>query len=388
MAHEKSAAILEQILTPSASAKESLRLEVDGFELNLTSLNKVFWPGKDGKGITKRDYLAYLVRVSPLILPHLKDRPITFIRFPNGIDGPKFYQKHWEKKIPPFVKTVRYFSEHTDHDNDFLLCNNLTTLMWLAQIADLELHTAHFRIDPEPDATKLSMTFTGSVENIEQSILNYPDFLVIDLDPYLYSGKEAKGEEPELHKAGFEATCDMALALKKEILDPARLAAFVKTSGRTGLHIYLPIVRNIDYATVRSVADTIGRYLMSKHPNEVTMEWSVSKRTGKVFFDHNMNARGKTLASIYSPRKSPEAPISTPLQWNELKSIYPSDFTLDSVMERLDKIGDLWADILDHKSDLRAIIGSFNVAEAAGAKGSQRSRRSSKTKATQRNKEQ
>src|SRR5262249_35610194 len=152
------------------------------------------WPGGEHIGpVTKRDYIRYLIRVSPYILPHLKDRPLTLVRFPNGIAGGKFYQKHVEKGLPQFVETARYFTEQVGADQDFLLCNNVSTLIWLGQIADLELHTVHTRVDPEPDAKHLSMEFTGSAENIENSIMNYPDFLVLDLDPYLYSGKEEKG---------------------------------------------------------------------------------------------------------------------------------------------------------------------------------------------------
>ena len=208
--------------------KEKLELEVEGIKIAFSNLNKVFWPGDTAdSAVTKRDYVIYLAKVAPYLLPHLKDRLITLVRFPNGITQGRFYQKHWEHKLPPFVQTVRYFTEHINADQDFLFCNNVSTLLWLAQIADLELHTSHTRNNPEPDATHLPRNYTSSIKNVEESLLNYPDYLVFDLDPYLYSGKEKKGEEPELHRRGFEKACDLAFWLK-EMLDNLKIHSFIK----------------------------------------------------------------------------------------------------------------------------------------------------------------
>ena len=126
------------------------------------------------------------------------------MRFPNGINEGRFYQKHWEQNLPKLKTAPNIYTEHEKKDQDFSVCNNLPTLLWLGQIADLEIHTSHTRVVPEPDAMHLSTTMTGSVEALESSIGNYPDFLVLDMDPYLYSGKEKHGEEPELHQKGFE----------------------------------------------------------------------------------------------------------------------------------------------------------------------------------------
>jgi bifunctional non-homologous end joining protein LigD len=351
-------AVLDQILDQLKVEKQTMVLQAEGNEISLSNLDKEFWPGGDkGAPVTKRGYIQYLVRVSQYILPHLKDRPLTLVRFPNGISGGKFYQKHVEKGLPPFVETTRFFTEQIGADQDFLMCNNLSTLIWLGQIADLELHTVHTRIDPHPDATQLSTNYVGSAENIESSILNYPDYLVLDLDPYLYSGKEAKGAEPELHREGFKRAAEAAHWLK-ELLDVLKIKAYVKTSGRTGLHIYVPIVRDIDYATVRGISEVLGRQLLQDHAKEMTMDWAVVKRTGKVFFDHNMNARGKSLASIYSPRVAPEATISTPLEWSELDKVYPTDFTTLTVPQRLAAVGDLWQDILQNKNDLEKLLSN------------------------------
>lgn len=340
--------------------KNSGIVSVNGHELEVSNLNKVLWTSKKSKGITKREYLIYLYSVSKVLLPHLKNRPITLVRYPNGLEGQKFFQKHWEHNLPEFVETVRYFSTSKNEDQDYLLCDNLATLLWLGQIADLELHTVHSRIVVSPDARKLSKKLTGSEKAIESSVLNYPDFIVLDLDPYIYSGKEAKGDEPALNLKGFKNTCRIAQSLKS-ILDDLDLNSFVKTTGKTGLHIYIPIVRNVIYDDVRAFAETLGTYLMQEHPREVTMNWATTKRTGKVFFDHNMNARGKTLASLYSPRATIDAVVSTPISWDEMTSIYPTNFTLRNIPERIAEVGDLWADILSHKKNLRQILSNPNL---------------------------
>ncbi|HEY9676866.1 MAG TPA: non-homologous end-joining DNA ligase [Drouetiella sp.] len=357
-------AMTEDILQQLDNTKEKLDLEVDGNKISFSNLNKVFWPKTETtEQVTKRDYAIYLAQVAPYILPHLKDRQITMVRFPNGIEQGRFYQKHWDK-LPPYVETVKQFTEHAGIDQDFLMCNNLSTLMWLAQVADLELHTSHTRNNPEPEGSLRSRNYTGNVENLIESLLNYPDYLNFDLDPYSYSGKEKKGEEPELHEKGFRQACDLAFWLK-ELLDNLKIKSYIKTSGRTGLHIYVPIVRNIDYATVRALSEIIGKQVLKEHPEDVTMDWAIVKRTGKVFLDHNMNARSKTLGSIYSPRVAPEATVSTPLEWDELRHIYPQDFNIRTVPERLKKKGDVWADILDNKNDLEKLLVNTDKAPSA-----------------------
>ena len=347
----------EAIAAALAGGEENLKLIVGDDAINFSHLNKVLWPGLKGKGLTKRDFAQYLLAVAPYLLPHLKDRPLTLVRFPNGVGGQKFFQKHWDKNIPPFVETFDSYAEHANENHRFLLCNNLSTLLWLAQIADLELHTSHARIGKAAENSKLTLTYTDTLARIEKSTLNYPDYLVLDLDPYIYSGKEAAGEEPALNKKGFKKACEMALALR-DILAELNMSGFVKTSGRTGLHIYVPLVRDIDYDQVRGLAETLGRHLMSEYPKIITMDWAVKNRGGKIFFDHNMNARGKTLASIYSPRMSETGTVSTPVSWDELKDVYPDHFTIKTVPQRLAEVGDLWKDILEHKSDVKNLLKS------------------------------
>ena len=350
--------INQEVLKQFENAGEKLSLNVEGSQISFSNLNKEFWPGTDEHAaLTKRDYAIYLTKVAPWILPHMKDRPITFVRFPHGIKGGKFYQKHWEKGLPDFVERTQIFVEHVKSAQEYIVCNNLPTLLWLAQIADLEIHTWQSRIKPGPDGHGKSLDFGSRLGALEESLLNYPDYLLFDLDPYTYSGKEKAGEEPELNTAGFKQCVQLAKWLKT-IFDTVGIEAFIKTTGKTGLHIYIPIVREFTFDEVRALSEAIGRVVLKQHANDVTMDWAVVKRKGKTFLDHNMNARGKTLASIYSVRVSPEAAVSVPIRWDQLDDVYPTDFTMRSVPELLKVQGDLWADILDHKNDLRKLIKS------------------------------
>ncbi len=331
-------------------------LEVGGHRVRVTNMDKALWPKADGRAeVTKRDMLAYYAQVAPCLLPHLRDRPLTMTRYPNGVTGGSFYQKHWEHDLPPFVETTRVFSSTNEGDVDYIMVNNLPTLLWLAQLADIELHPWFSRTSAEPDGTRLTERFTGSKEELRASALNYPDFIVFDLDPYIYSGEEGAGEEPELNRRAFAKAGEAALALK-ELLDQLSLSSFLKTSGKTGLHVYVPILREYDYSITRKACELIGKFLLRQRPRDLTMDWSVGKRAGKIFLDHNMNVMGKNMASAYSLRPLPGAPVSMPLRWGELGKVYPSDFTIWSAPERLADAGDLWADILDAKHDLRRLL--------------------------------
>ena len=331
--------------------------QVGAHRISFTNLNKELWPAsKEAEAVTKRDLIYYYTSMAPLLLPHLRDRPMTLTRYPNGIEGKSFYQKHYDQGLPEFVETVTLFSSHNEGDQSYIQVNNLATLLWLAQLANIELHPWNSRTVSEPDALALSTQFDGSKEQIEASALNFPDFIVFDLDPYVYSGREEAGDEPELNKKAFEKAVEVAQSLK-EVLDQLSLSSFLKTSGKTGLHIYVPIVRKYNYGTVREVCQLIGRFLLQQAPRDITMEWSTSKRTGKIFLDHNQNVRGKNMASVYSLRPQRGAPVSTPIQWDELTNIYPTEFNLSAVPQRVTELGDLWRDIFKTKNDLAKVLG-------------------------------
>ena len=192
---------VEEVLEQLSTDRDKLILDSGGHRLSLTNLSKELWPaGADAPAVTKGDMIRYYVRMGPTLLPHLRDRAMTLTRFPNGIGGESFYQKRWEHDLPEFVETVRLFSSHNEGDVEYIVVNNLLTLVWLAQLANIELHPWLSRVTLEPDATHLTTSFTGSKEAIKESVLNYPDFIVFDLDPYIYSGQERQGEEPELNR--------------------------------------------------------------------------------------------------------------------------------------------------------------------------------------------
>ncbi|HLQ02480.1 MAG TPA: non-homologous end-joining DNA ligase, partial [Burkholderiales bacterium] len=350
--------VVDDVLRQLENKKTAFPIAVGSHTIRLTHLDRVYWPADPAlkqPAITKRDLLRYLARVSPFMLPHLADRPLTMIRMPEGIAGERFFQKHWDHDLPGFAETITVFSEHKDERHDYLLCNNLPTLLWLAQSGTLEFHVWHSRARPGPDAASQSTDTSSSLAALESSVLNYPDYVVFDIDPYIYSGKEAPGEEPELNTVAFEKGKEVAFHLR-ELLASMGLAAIVKTSGKTGLHVFVPIERTLDFDSARKVSEMVGRHLVRQHPKDVTVEWSIPKRTGKIFMDFNMNVRGKTLNVAYSPRGAPGAPVSMPLTWEELEKAHPLDFRITNAAERLAETGDRWRDALTRKQSLERAL--------------------------------
>lgn len=338
--------------------RPAFTLAVGPHRIRLTHLDRVYWPADKALGqtaLTKRDLLRYLAQVSPYMLPHLADRPLTMLRMPEGIGGERFYQKHWEPPLPEFAESVTIFSESRDERHDYLLCNNLPTLLWLGQSGTLEFHVWHSRAKPDAEAAGLGSDFASSSAALERSVLNRPDYLVFDLDPYIYSGSEAAGAEPEYSAAGWEKGRETAFRLR-EVLQAMGLEPRVKTSGKTGLHVFVPIERTLDFAAVREVAGLIGRHLLRQHPGLITMDWQIARRTGRIFFDYTMNTRGKTLAAAYSPRGLPGAPVSMPLTWDALQTAQPLDFTLTSAAQRLAQTGDPWREALIRKHSLERTL--------------------------------
>jgi bifunctional non-homologous end joining protein LigD len=350
---------IEAVLQQLDNDKPTLQLQIGEHRVKLTNLDRVYWPEDRAvkqPQLTKRALLRYLARASPFMLTHLADRPLTMIRFPEGIHGERFFQKHWEQsKPPPFVEKVRVFSESKSKQDEYLLCSNLPTLLWLAQAGTLEFHVWHSRACAGPDAVTQSTDFSSSLEAMDNSVLNYPDYLIFDIDPYIYSGKEPKGAEPELNTAAFEKGKEVAFHLK-ELLNGMSLEPIVKTSGKTGLHVFVPIERTQDFDAVRQMCEAVGRHLVQRYPKDITMEWSVNKRTGKIFMDYGMNVRGKTLNVAYSPRALPGAAVSMPLTWKELEKAHPLDFRLTNALEKLQKRGDVWQDALLEKQNLERAL--------------------------------
>ncbi|MGE3859260.1 MAG: DNA ligase D [Nitrososphaeraceae archaeon] len=323
----------------------------------LSNLDKIFWDKtKDHKELTKKDLIEYYEKISYHILPYLKDRPLSLSRYPDGVKGKSFYHKNWyQNNKPEYVQTVKVYSEsREDNMINYIICNNKETLLWLVNLGCIEMHPWYSRIK-DFDACKKR----NDILFDEKCGLNFPDFIVFDLDPYIYSGKEITGqqqEEPEYNFKAFQATVDVAYKLK-ELFDELNIESFVKTSGKTGLHIFVPIVNLYTYDQTRSFAEIIGKLLSRRYPEKITMEWDITKRTNKVFFDYNQNARGKTLASIFSIRPTELATVSIPVRWKDLSNINPTDYTILNVPEILNnQIPNPWIDIMNKKQNLSQLL--------------------------------
>ena len=349
----------EIIRAPKSQGQETFAI--------VSNPTKIFWQSTSGHGqLTKADLISYYKNVSEYILPHLKDRPLSLNRYPDGINGKSFFQKDWSQEKPEFVKTVPVFSESSDRVINYIICNNKETLLWLANLGCIEMHPWHSRVLDYTACRTVARNPVSSgkmqQELDEQTCgLNIPDFIVFDLDPYIYSGNEASGQEPEYNVKGFKAASEVALDLK-DLLDQLNIEAYVKTSGKTGLHVFVPVAPNYFYDQSRAFAEIIGKMLMRRNRGKISMNWSTTNREGKVFFDHNQNSQGKTVASVFSARPTESATISMPIDWNNLDRILPTDYTIMNVPELLrKKKTDPWTDILRKQQDIARLIE--NVSE-------------------------
>ena len=321
---------------------------------SFSNLDKVFWDKTlEHPQLTKKDLIEYYSEISNYILPHLKDRPLSLSRYPDGIKGKSFYHKNWNQARPDYVKTVKVYSQTRGNVINYILGNNKETLLWIANLGCIEMHPWYSRVidsDSCKDSDELDEDKCG---------LSFPDFVIFDLDPYIYSGNENKGEEPEYNVKGFKSTVEVAFHLK-EIFDELKIISYVKTSGKTGLHIFVPVIRAYSYDQTRAFAEIVGRILTKQIPQKVTTIWDTTRRSGKVFFDYNQNAKGKTIASVFSARPSVTATVSMPVKWKELENILPSDFTMLTVPDTLKRHADPWRDILERGQDLAKTLDNLS----------------------------
>ena len=302
-------------------------VEADGREARLSNLDKVFWPDE---GYTKGDVLAYYFNVAPLIVPHLADRPLTMKRMPDGVAGEYFYEKSAPSHTPDWLGRCRVASEDAKGGViDYLSIADTAGLLFVANLGCIEFHPLHSRC--------------GSVDT--------PDYLFFDLDP-------AEG-----------ATFEQVLAVARHVntaLDGLGLASYPKTSGATGMQIFVPIQPRYSYAQVRELVGALGRLIVAADPDNATMKGRIADRAGKVFIDHNMNRSGANIAAVYSLRPEPGATVSTPLTWDEVEAgITPQDFRIDNAVERFGRLGDLYAGVLHEPQDLDATLDALGV-EASG----------------------
>jgi bifunctional non-homologous end joining protein LigD len=280
------------------------------------NLEKVFWPDS---GQTKGDLLEYFDAASPYLLPFLRDRPLTVIRYPDGIGGPSFYQKNTPKYAPHWVKTAKLPSPGSRRGEvSYTLCNSKRTLMWLANQASIELHPWLSRVDRT----------------------ERPDFLVFDLDP---------------PAGGFDAAVDVAFIVR-DVLAEAGLQAVPKTSGSKGIHLYIPLQRRHGYGEVRSVAADLAARIEEAAPDRATSEFRKAKRAGRLFLDIGRNAPGAHIVAPYSPRAREKAPVSFPVAWEDLKKVRPEDFTIENVPRALAQHGDRWRELQPKPQSLSKLL--------------------------------
>ena len=322
--HVKAAALAtkpgEKILTNSIENEirkgrsENLNIEIDGHVLRLTHLNKIYFPET---GIRKRDLLAYYLRVGHLMLPFLKDRPMVLRRYPNGIREKAFFQKEAPESVPDWIERATVHSEERGGEMPYLMANNLASLIYLTNLGC---------IDHNPWSSR-------------SKTQDYPDYVFFDLDP--------------TPGTPFATVLKIARTIYA-ILHSIRLSCFLKTSGASGFHIFVPLKPQYTYAQTRGFAELVGRIADSELPGLITFERTVHKRPhGKVLMDALQNARGKPLATVYSARAYPEAPVSTPVTAAELKTEFAADrWNLNNVEQRIKKLGNLWGAFWEQRQSL------------------------------------
>ena len=315
-----------------------------------SNLKKEFWSAtKYRPAITKGDLMEYYDKISELLLPYLRDRPISLSRYPDGIYGKAFYQRDWKNIKPHYVRTVKVYSESNNDEINYIVCNNKETLLWLVNLGCIEIHPWNSRVNDYDHCNKMDLIET------EECGLNYPDFIVFDLDPYINIDNKNESKEPAYSLAAFRTTVEIALGLE-DIFDELNIKSYVKTSGKTGLHIFLPVINMYTYKQTREFARVISQILNKRNPGQITTEWKTTDRKGKVFLDYNQNSIGKTLASVFSTRPVEDATVSVPLKWEELVDIIPTDFTINTVPDLYMRKIDPWKDILSHKQNLEEIL--------------------------------
>ena len=284
-------------------------IEINQTKIPVKNPEKKFWPVE---GYTKADLMKYYAEVWPYLSPHLANRPVSLVRYPDGIQEHFFYQKDIPEP-PPWADTILITSGN--RPINYILINNLETLIWSVNLGCIEAHPW------------LSTT----------QALNYPTYVIFDLDP--------------MAPATFTDAVKIA-QLIKVIMDEFGLRVFPKISGATGLHIYLPLHLHYTYQQTSGFVKKIAAIIIKAYPHLATNERKIIERGGKVYIDHLQNSIGKTIASVYSLRPFPQAPVSVPVSWEELDSCHPTMFTIKTALNRIAKIGDLFKPLLEIQQEL------------------------------------
>jgi bifunctional non-homologous end joining protein LigD len=291
----------------------------------LTNLDKLYWPDE---GITKGDLINYYEAMAAYVLPYLKNRPLSLKRNPNGIKDPGFFHKDAGEIAPGWIKTADIYAESSDKIIHYLVCNNLKSLLFIANLGCIEMNPWNSTI-MHPDK---------------------PDYLILDIDPS--------------DDNSFDDVINVALAAK-DVLDKWKITGCCKTSGASGMHIYIPCHHRYNYDLVRDFAKMLATMVHELIPETTTLERSISKRKkNEVYIDYLQNSRGQTLASAYSVRPKPGATVSAPLEWQEVKrGLHPSRFTIKNMKKRADKKGDLFGRALEKGFDIPAAMRQIQKLE-------------------------
>jgi bifunctional non-homologous end joining protein LigD len=310
---------------PASRAGDAWRLEADGRELRLSNLNKVYWPDD---GITKGDLLAYYWNVADRLLPHLRDRPLTMYRMPDGLAGAPFYEKQVPAHAPDWLPTAAVPTEEDSRVVEFVLAQDRASLLYVVNLGCIEMHPLHSR--------------AGSLDR--------PDYAFFDLDPFApYTYEDVR----------------TVARLVKVVLDGLGLRGYAKTSGATGMQVFVPLDGTHSHADAREFVERVGRLVVRAYPQKATMAWPVADRAGKIFIDHQMNRQGANIASVYSLRPLPGAPVSTPLDWDELDDdIEPGDFRIDNLWDRFAE-GDRFAPVLIDRQSLTPAMEALGLTPGA-----------------------
>ena len=299
---------------PRSAGLKECRLDVGGRTVKLTNLDKTFWPES---GLTKGDLLRYYLEIAPVLIPHLVDRAMVMKRYPNGIEGEHFFMKRVPKHRPDWIETCSI--EHGSGSViDFPLVQDAPSLLWIVNLGCIDLNPWYSRCDDT----------------------DRPDYLHFDLDP--------------VEGASFGDVREAALLVDRA-LTGLGMRALAKTTGSRGIHVYVPIVRGPTQKEVWTIAKTFARSMASLEPELLTAEYRIEKRPkGRVLIDYNQNAWGRTLASVYSVRPRPRAPVSAPVTWEEIESgVEIEDFRIVNVPERIAEVGDLWKPLLSPRGRFR-----------------------------------
>jgi bifunctional non-homologous end joining protein LigD len=293
-------------------------LIVEGKKLSVSNLDKVLYPKV---GFTKGQVVDYYIRIAPVLLPHLQDRPLTMKRYPNGVEGEFFYEKNCPSHRPTWVKTAKVWSEGNKRMMNYCLANDLPTLVWAANLADLELHTSLAR-----------------KRNVAQ-----PTMMVFDLDPGA--------------PANIVQCCQVGLWLR-ELLSKMKLKSFAKTSGSKGLQVYVPLNTPVTFDQTKDVSRALAQLLEREHADLLTSNMSRALRKGKVFVDWSQNDEHKTTICVYSLRAKQEPTVSTPVTWDEVANCLKKKkadllkFRSDKTLARVEKMGDLFEPVEKLKQKL------------------------------------